>query len=182
MKRNSKSSGFGIEGKPTERVGTFNRRILRDQNLIGKITYAIVVGIGILLTGCDQMGNIGKVKSGILTDVSRSITVGEALDNYKYFKKTGWKEFKTDNGITVVEFNAEYYKGGNSVRIQFLMNSGGRRGVDGNRFEVGYICTIHNGQVYETGTSSLGFRKGWASIYGQTEFFSDNGSRIRWIQ
>ena len=33
-----------------------------------------------------------------------SITLGDALDKYKYFEKTKWKNIKTDNGRKFVEF------------------------------------------------------------------------------
>jgi len=38
-------------------------------------------------------GNVNTVKNGTL-NFDNSITVGEAFDNYKYFRKTKWEEFE----------------------------------------------------------------------------------------
>lgn len=55
----------------------------------------------LMLTGCGS--NIDKVKSGVL-DFNKTITIGQALDNWKSCASREWKEFKTDNGVQVVEF------------------------------------------------------------------------------
>lgn len=50
--------------------------------------------------------NIEIVKNGYL-DFDKSITVGRALDNYKFFKSTNWDEFESEQGRDIVEFNGE---------------------------------------------------------------------------
>lgn len=58
-------------------------------------TLAIIIG----LTGC---GNVSLVKDGTL-EFDKSLTVGQAFDNYKYFKDVKWEEITTDNGKKVVQ-------------------------------------------------------------------------------
>jgi hypothetical protein len=183
MKRNSNSSSLRIDGMLKKEDWTVKRRFLRDENLIGKITFAILVGIGLLAGGCQQMGNIGLVKRGILTDVSLSITVGEALDNYKYFKKTTWREFKTDNGKIVVEFVGNYHRWEGTVRIQFVLNSELRAGPDGNHFEVGHIETTwlgSDGTRRKADAYSARGIDGWRDIYNQNKLGEREGDS-RWL-
>jgi hypothetical protein len=60
----------------------------------------LIVSI-IFMNGCFKT-DISIVKNGYLDDY-KTITVGEAFDNYKYFKKVTWDSFKTDNGTKIVE-------------------------------------------------------------------------------
>lgn len=63
------------------------------------------------ITGCDQAKSVvsGRdlefVKNGVL-ELDKSLTVGQAIDNYKYFKSTKWQALKTDNGRRVVSVAA----------------------------------------------------------------------------
>jgi len=73
-----------------------------------KLNYVLIfcmLIIGIL--GCDKIigGDVSMVKGGTL-EFDKSLTVGQAIDNYKYFKKTGWEAIKTDNGRRVVNIKA----------------------------------------------------------------------------
>lgn len=61
-----------------------------------------------LCTACDKLGGGGEVamvKNGTL-ELDKSLTVGKAIDNYKYFKKTKWELVTTDNGRKVVTVTA----------------------------------------------------------------------------
>lgn len=58
--------------------------------------------ISFLMVACFGGGDISLVKSGVL-GIDDSITVGEAIDNYKYFKDVKWESFKTENGRRVVQ-------------------------------------------------------------------------------
>ena len=60
----------------------------------------IVLGL-LVFSGCNN-GNVSKVKDGFLDD-KKSLTIGEAFDNFKYFKSTKWTEFKTDSGKGIVQ-------------------------------------------------------------------------------
>lgn len=67
--------------------------------------YAILVSI-IFLSGCDKVknisgGDVSLVKDGML-EMDKSLTVGKAIDNYKFFKKTDWELITTDNGRKIV--------------------------------------------------------------------------------
>lgn len=59
------------------------------------------IGFSVMLAGCGS--GLDKVKSGVL-EFNKTITVGQALDNWKSCASREWKEFKTDNGVQVVEF------------------------------------------------------------------------------
>jgi len=68
---------------------------------------AALVGFILLVVGiCSYKGTpkdpVQFVKSGYL-DIDRGISVGEAFDNYRCFKKVTWKSFKEKNGRTLVE-------------------------------------------------------------------------------
>jgi hypothetical protein len=65
-----------------------------------------LIAISTIMFGCDKVKNItgsevSLVKGGTL-EIDKSLTVGQAMDNYKYFKKTTWDLVKTDNGKKIV--------------------------------------------------------------------------------
>ena len=49
---------------------------------------------------------MGLVKNWTL-ELDKSLTVGQAIDNYKFFKKTRWEAIKTDNSRKVVHIFGE---------------------------------------------------------------------------
>lgn len=65
----------------------------------------LVKGLSILafgfLVGC---GDKGIVESGVMSS-HKSITVGDAFNNWDSCEKTKWEEFKTDSNMRVVEFS-----------------------------------------------------------------------------
>lgn len=63
------------------------------------VIFALATIIG--LAGC---GNISLVKNGTL-EFDKSLTIGQAFENYKYFKNVEWEEITTDNGKKVVQVN-----------------------------------------------------------------------------
>jgi len=56
-----------------------------------------------ILFGCSSSEHIDTVKDGIL-DFNKSLTVGEALDSYKYFTSTKWKNEESERGRIQVSF------------------------------------------------------------------------------
>ena len=58
---------------------------------------------GLLLGGGST---IDEVKDGTLGGY-KSLTVGEAFDNYSQFKSTSWESFETQNGKQVVQFKGD---------------------------------------------------------------------------
>jgi hypothetical protein len=110
----------------------------------------------VFIAGCGKIpglgGDVALVKNGYLGN-EKSMTVGKIFDNYKYFKSTTWKSFKSERGQRVVEFNGvidsnkmdEFYKPANYeannliygyrkfnqlvVSIQFIIN-------DDNSFKI----------------------------------------------
>lgn len=68
---------------------------------MGKIFSIVISFLAIVVfSGCGD--NISMVKKGTL-EFDKSISIGQAFDKYKYFKKTEWKELVTDNGKKVVQ-------------------------------------------------------------------------------
>jgi hypothetical protein len=68
------------------------------------ITHLILIIVTtLILTACGGDPK-GTVKNGVL-EFDTSVTVGDALDGYDYFKSTSWDTFETSQGRTVVEFN-----------------------------------------------------------------------------
>jgi len=67
------------------------------------VPFSILV-IFLTIVGCDKFGGgeLDLVKNGTLA-MDKSLTVGKAIDNYKYFKNTEWKLVTTDNGKKIVE-------------------------------------------------------------------------------
>lgn len=65
----------------------------------------------ISITGCDKAksltnSDVSLVKTGTL-EFDKSLTVGQAIDKYRYFKKTDWELLKEDNGRRVVQTTAD---------------------------------------------------------------------------
>jgi hypothetical protein len=64
------------------------------------IIFGLATIIG--LAGC---GKVSLVKDGTLA-FDKSLTIGQAFDNYQYFDNVKWEEITTDNGKKVVQVNA----------------------------------------------------------------------------
>ncbi|WP_423904059.1 hypothetical protein [Campylobacter showae] len=58
----------------------------------------------IILNGCGS--NIDTVKKSTLK-IDETITVGDAIDNYKMCSAVSWREFETDNGRQIVEASCD---------------------------------------------------------------------------
>lgn len=70
--------------------------------MMSKIVQVILSINLLLLTGCTS--DIDFVKSGFLNDFSKSVTVGNAFDNYKYCVSPKWEEFETEQKEKIVRF------------------------------------------------------------------------------
>jgi len=66
----------------------------------------VIVGLFVLLfmTGCSNDTDL--VKDGVM-NFNKTITVGEAFDNWNDCKNSKWETFETDNHTKVVEFTCE---------------------------------------------------------------------------
>ncbi|MFK5882302.1 MAG: hypothetical protein QM482_08795 [Sulfurospirillum sp.] len=60
--------------------------------------------VSLFVAGCGN--NTDLVKDGIM-NFNKTITVGEAFDNWKDCKNREWESFETDNGTPVVQFTCE---------------------------------------------------------------------------
>lgn len=65
------------------------------------LTAFVFSGAVLLMTGCSD-NKISVVKNGTFP-FDKSLTVGQAIDNYKYFKKTKWETLTTENKKKVVQ-------------------------------------------------------------------------------
>lgn len=59
-----------------------------------------------LINGCGS-DDVSSVSDGYLS-FDKSITVGQALNGYKYFKTHEWSSFKAENGRKIVQFKAKF--------------------------------------------------------------------------
>jgi hypothetical protein len=126
-------------------------------NQLRKIYYTLCAVSLFSLAGCEFFSNIEFVKGSIL-DIDYSLSIGDALDNYKYFTSTEWKEFETSQGREVVEFKGYYFKNDVIIRIQFRINKDWQEDDEGASFRVGYQCyayTSERGEKKEVKDSDL---------------------------
>lgn len=65
------------------------------------VNVSIVLFFSFLVCSCGS-DPVDLVKNGIL-DFDKSVTVGNAIDGYKYFENVTWNTFKTDQGRVVVQ-------------------------------------------------------------------------------
>ncbi|MDP8171163.1 lipoprotein [Pasteurella skyensis] len=63
--------------------------------------FILIAGMTAFLTACN-VNDIDTVKNGIL-ELNKTLTVGEAIDNYKGCKSVKWESFKADNGTKIVQ-------------------------------------------------------------------------------
>lgn len=61
----------------------------------------VMLGLSLFVGGCSD-NKVSMVKNGTL-EFDKSLTVGQALDKYKYFKNTKWEVITTENGKKVVQ-------------------------------------------------------------------------------
>ena len=66
----------------------------------------LVIGVflSLMITGCSN--DIDLVKDGVM-NFNKTITVGEAFDNWNNCEDSKWDSFETDNHTRVVEFTCE---------------------------------------------------------------------------
>mgnify|MGYP000550135254 CR=1 FL=1 len=74
------------------------------------MTSGILLTIVILFSGCSEesvsLSNIEKVKNSVI-NFDKSITIGQAFDNWNNCKNKQWNEFTTDNQRQIVEFTCK---------------------------------------------------------------------------
>jgi len=76
-------------------------KIFGGKGLTMKFLYSFLIS-AMIIVGFSGCGNISTVKDGTL-ELDKSLTVGKAFDNYKYFKSVKWSEITTENGKKVVQ-------------------------------------------------------------------------------
>jgi hypothetical protein len=75
------------------------------------MTSGILLTIVILFSGCSEesvsLSNIEKVKNSVI-NFDKSITIGQAFDNWNNCKNKQWNKFTTDNQRQIVEFTIQW--------------------------------------------------------------------------
>ena len=122
------------------------------------VIYLVLI-MFVAILGCDKFSrsDVSTVKDGLL-DFDKSLTVGKAFENYKYFKEVKWEAIKTDNGKRLVNtyakldlakhprFNEDLSKFKYfDLHFQFLVNQD-------NTFQLawcGAAAEKHNGEKFE---------------------------------
>jgi len=133
-----------------------------------KVIGLFLLVVMIVFSGCSNR-KVEEVKNGVLK-FDKSLTVGEAFDNYKYCKNVKWESFKTDNGREIVQVTCDYdvFNKDNSEYYRKLFKQEGLKKLEityqfdilktGNKFELRgeYLKSIDkNGKVlYKNDKSS----------------------------
>ena len=106
------------------------------------------------------------VKNGGLA-IDKSLTVGEAFDNYKYFKNVRWEAFTSENGRRVVQVTGELDID-RMPTLSFLKNEGlekayaifqfviNRDGESFNFHTVGFKLVLKDGTVKTASAREMG--------------------------
>lgn len=85
----------------------------------GMASLIIIFVIFLSFAGCSKIGDdISLVKNGILF-FDKSLTVGQAVDGYKYFKTRTWEKFTADNGRKVVQFTGTIDMDNSEIKTKY---------------------------------------------------------------
>ena len=70
---------------------------------MNKLSKIGLIALSFTLIGCTD--DINHVKEGFLPNISKSLTVSEAFDNYSYCTDQKWEKFETTRGEKIVRFS-----------------------------------------------------------------------------
>ena len=115
--------------------------------------------------------DVALVKNGVL-DYDKSITVGEAFDNWKVCKDNiEWKAFQTDNKRRIVQFSCDKKDntGSRLIVFQFKINKD-------DTFDLSYIGEefIDTDGIKTTANSSDTIRSSLKYVYDNSPWFIVN--------
>ncbi len=68
-----------------------------------KMIFKVLLIVPLATTIAWSRSDIDVVKSGVL-EISKTLTVGQALDNWRGCENSTWESFTASNGVRVVEF------------------------------------------------------------------------------
>ncbi len=71
------------------------------------ILMLVSVLLSVFLIGCSKTDPVASVKGSTL-DIDKSVTIGNAFDNYKYFKSVSWQASEDDQKRQLVTVKGEY--------------------------------------------------------------------------
>ncbi len=112
-----------------------------------------ICGIIALLSGCSD--NINGVKNGTM-EFNKTLTIGQAFDNWNECNPGYWEEFKTDNGVEVVQFtchvnNASEY----AKRVGELVSEETEEALDINDSKIVFQWTINKDSTFQVQHAGL---------------------------
>ncbi|RUO22998.1 hypothetical protein CWE09_13790 [Aliidiomarina minuta] len=99
----------------------------------------LIAAVFLTLVGCGS--DTDFVKNGTM-NFNSTITVGKALDSWKSCEESGWEEFKTDNGVRVVQFSCQHRIGQFFTEMKSLLS-------ESDRAEVDHLDVIANVQTFQ---------------------------------
>lgn len=79
-----------------------NQPYIKEKNVKKVIP---IFAMCIAVSGCGT--DTDKVKNGVL-EFNKTLTVGQALDNWKSCETRKWEEFSAENGVKVVQFTCQH--------------------------------------------------------------------------
>lgn len=160
--------------------------------------------LALLITGCSEDGNPGRsgeevtkispvelVKAGFLP-VDASVTVGDALDRYRYFGEINWKSFEDPQGRVIVEFSGTFeYEEFEEIEVDGVLVTSGPAGdrkktPDDEEmiFVARFVVTKETFELKSVGYLYMGFDEDGAPVKtGETfeEDISENLTTLKYI-
>lgn len=115
---------------------------------------SVIIGATMFaVTGCTK-NDLTIAKNGHL-DLNKTIAIGKALDEYKYFEKKEWQALKAPNGTRVVilktDMNPQFIKEANEACIK--QNPQGKK-IESQKWSIQFTINEDN-TVHISGTQTL---------------------------
>lgn len=107
----------------------------------------VMLCLSLFVGGCSD-NKVSMVKNGTL-EFDKSLTVGQALDNYKYFTKTKWEAITTENGKKVVQVIGQIA----------LDNHPSIKNPELKAMDVRFQFIVNQDKTFELGWCGAGFEK-----------------------
>ncbi len=123
-----------------------------------KIKLTILISIASLfISGCFDSG-VNLVKDSVM-EFDKTLTIGEALDNWEACEKTDWKQFETGNGKQIVEYTCqEATENYNMKNLEFVKaNTAGiiERYIKDNPDKTKYITGLDISNIKQYTTTEM---------------------------
>ncbi len=104
-------------------------------NITKHVNLLCALVLMLVMVGCGNK-EVSIVKEGTL-DFDKTLTVGKAIDNYKYFKKVDWKLEQSENGKRVVVVSGD-------LEVEKILNEFRAFGKDKNISLIDVLSTVQS--------------------------------------